>query len=385
LLLIPLLLAAVVPYAGAKFCRFLPVDGQLSVLQSLTVEHEGSWEGSVLHQTSLRVSVVSGSTPDTNLVKLAAGETLTLQVRVPSSADGSGDGSELEGSNDADDADDGYTYSSEYGYADDEDDDAQTGQPAVLYFPAQATVFQLLLTPEGGGTSEAVSIATDPIPSHGIVYGNTANLRVIGFTDNLGRECRNGVLIRGEDSCVSVPSDTCTDKECCRGMVCTVMPSGPNRCRIADVPGLGLLPTRPATAIPEPTNGPKDAKPPEDPINVSIIVGITLAIAALVVLVGIIVARTYKRDDDGYGDRNNKIVLTLDDDDCTTVYASEAGWESSHFASRNHSRLDTGRSSTSNSAYSNMPHNPPGRRISRSSDLVANKFQWKHSSHGDVV
>ena len=44
LLLIPLLLAAVVPYAGAKFCRFLPVDGQLSVLQSLTVEHEGIWE-----------------------------------------------------------------------------------------------------------------------------------------------------------------------------------------------------------------------------------------------------------------------------------------------------------------------------------------------------
>ena len=318
---------------------------------------------------------------------LAMGDSLTLWVHESRSAsiDGSGDGFDLIGPNDVDD---GYVYSSEYGYVDDFIDYGDsviydgaasgTEESAVLYFPAQTGDIQLMLTRKGSSDSEVVSIVTDQFPSHGHVYGSTINLQVTGFTDNLGRECRNGVLIREEESCVSVPSEICTDIDCCRGMVCTVMPRGPKRCRIASVPGLGLVPTHPPSAIPEPTKEPYQT-PKGVPFNASIIVGITLAIAALLVLVGIIIARTYKRDDD-YGNKNNKIVLTLDDD-CTTVYASEGGWESSQLASRNHSRLE-GKSSTGYSAYSNMPHNPPpGRRaFSRSSDLAANHLKWKQSS-----
>ena len=327
---------------------------------------------------------------------LMSGGILSLRAYKPSpssrfdNTDGSGAASELQESDD--DADDSYAYASEYGYSDDAYDEAQASstEAAVLYFSAQTLSIQLSVALAGSSSSESVSIATDPIPSHGYVYGDGFKLRVIGFSDNLGRECRDGVIVGAEDDCVSVPSDTCTDAECCRGLVCTVMPSGPDRCRIAEVPGLGFTPTRPVGIL-EPTSEPDASTIEEQPSNPSVIVGITLAIAALVVLLGIIAVRTYKNNDDSYGDATNgnkKVVLTLDDD-CTTVYASESGWESSHFTSRQQSRLESGRSSTGYSTYSNnMPMNPPQSRRtkSRPDDFVRqNKFQWQHSSHGDVV
>lgn len=322
---------------------------------------------------------------------LRPGDTLTLRrsqkVKVKVSDTGSG----------SDSGDDSYAYEVQYGYSDDDgiDDDAvhqvtSTGQPTVLYFPEQVSAVRLSVTVEGSSSvvpTEVVSVAVDPFPIHDQLFGSLAKFRVSGFRDAGGRECKDGKIVGSDDSCVSVPSETCTDTHCCRGLVCMVMPSGPNRCRITGVPGFGWAsPTpNPPAGIEEPVSS---AGALAEQVSTSVVVGIALAVAAFLVLIGIIFVRMYKSEDD-LNSHNTKVLLDLDDDN-TTIYASESGWESTRYASRHQSRLETGRSSTGYSGYSissGMPLNgPPARRVGMPDEHGrASKFQWKHSSNGDTV